>query len=93
MLVPRFSIRTYFVATLVVAPLFVAFGYALEGRTWAVAIMTGVGALAAAFAVYALFFAIAWLFVERRLAIQKPSPQSPFATDLPPQQVLPPVDT
>jgi hypothetical protein len=45
------------------------------------------------FLVFALLFALAWVFVEGALARAraKQQPGSPFATDRPAEQLLPPV--
>jgi hypothetical protein len=92
MLIPRYSIRTYFVTTVLLAIFCVVLGYAIDGQLWARGVSVGVISAVAAFGMYALLFAIAWFFVEGRAMLQHTPPQSPFVSDEPPKQVLPPVD-
>jgi len=92
MFIPRYSIRTYFIATVVLAIFSVIFGYAIDGSLWARGVTVAVIGAAGAFGIYAVLFAIAWIFVEGRMAMEVPVAQSPFVTDEPPKQVMPPVD-
>jgi len=92
MLIPRVSLRTYFVATLVLAIFCVVLGFAVDGREWAAGVSLAIIGAVGALAMYAVLFAIAWVFVEGRMAAQHPQPASPFITDEPPKQVMPPVD-
>jgi len=93
MFIPRYSIRTYFITTVVLAIFCVVLGYAIDGRLWARGVSVAVIAAVGAFGMYALLFAIAWVFVEGRSALKKSPLQSPFASDQPPKQILPPMDT
>ncbi len=92
MLVPRFSLRGYLLATIVAAIFFVVMSFAVRGSAWALGFAVGLGSLVVAFAAYGLVFAAAWYFVEVRLARDRVTPTSPFASDLPPEQVLPPTE-
>jgi len=92
MLIPRFSVRSYFIATVVLAIFFVMLGCAVNGQGWARGVSVAIIGAAGTFAVYAVLFAIAWSFVEGRALLVKPRPQSPFAGDDPPKQIIPPVD-
>jgi hypothetical protein len=92
MFIPRFSIRTYFVATVLLAIFCVVLGYAIDGRLWARGISVALIAAVGAFGMYAILFAIAWVFVEGRELRRYTKPQNPFVSDEPPKQVMPPVD-
>jgi uncharacterized membrane protein len=96
MLLPRLSTRqfllTIMVATVAIAPLLIAIGYAYEGNEWALGLFVALASVVGAFMLYALLFAVAWVFVESRYRDDRPKAQNPFATEAPPQQVVPPVD-
>ncbi|GIW92088.1 MAG: hypothetical protein KatS3mg110_0129 [Pirellulaceae bacterium] len=93
MLIPRFTLRTYFVVCVMVALMGVVANYAWKGQTWAVALLAAVGSFVVMFVLYAAAFIGAWGFVEIALARarRRQQPTSPFATDRPAPQVLPPV--
>lgn len=93
MLIPRFTLRTYLWATLGVALLGSAGAAAVRGHRWGLAMMAAAAFVPFAFALYALFFVLAWGFVEGALARAKrrEQPTSPFATDRPAEQILPPM--
>ncbi len=93
MLIPRFSLRAYFVATLLMALVGIAGSFALRGHDWAVAVLAALGSLVVLFVLYAVAFICAWGFVEIALARaqRRQRPASPFATDRPAPQILPPV--
>jgi hypothetical protein len=93
MLIPRFTLRGYLWLTVAVAALGTVGSFALRGHRWAVAVLAALGLVPFLFLVFALLFALAWVFVEGALARAraKQQPGSPFATDRPAEQLLPPV--
>lgn len=64
MLLPRFTIRTLFVAMAGGALFSVAVGAAVRGQHWAWGVAAGVLSLAVAALVHAACFGIVWLFVQ-----------------------------
>jgi len=81
MLIPQFSLRWLLAVTTVCAVIFSVMGLAVRGSHWAAAVSIAVGSLVVAAMVYALLFAMVWLFsVITSLPGRKSadSGQSPF---------------
>jgi RsiW-degrading membrane proteinase PrsW (M82 family) len=89
MLISRFSLRFLFVLTTLASLFSLLLVAALRGSEWAIPVVVASFFLAATLIHFALAFAVIWLFtsVWRR---RRPVPQSPFATDTLPRQVIPP---
>lgn len=93
-LLPRYSLRTLFVVTTLIALLSLAATSAIRGQDWAVLIVLFfVAALTIIIAHQAMFLTI-WFF-QRLLVRHDPTVElkhSPFATDQLPPQVIEPID-
>ncbi len=90
MLIPRFSIRLMLTVTAICAVIFLVGNYAARGQTWALAILAAVlSAVILSFIFAALFF-VAYLFSFSSRYSRPVIPESPFATDKLPPQVIPP---
>ena len=61
-LVPQFSLRWLLAVTTVCAVVFSIAGLGLRGKTWAAGVSIGILSLVVLVAVYALVFALVWLF-------------------------------
>jgi hypothetical protein len=91
MLMPKFHIKHILMAMTLLAGLCVFVKFAIDGQLWAVSLCVGLAALATIFIVYALTFLAAspLILVDATLRLQQP-PTTPFATNEPPPQILPP---
>ncbi len=91
MLIPKFSIRFLLGLMTAVAVFCLIASFAMQGQAWALALCLALGSLLSVFLSYALYF---WLTLPLSLldaALRgPPQPTSPFATDRPPPQILPP---
>ncbi len=93
MLLPKFSIRLLLAIMTALGVLSIAFKYALDGQAWAIASFLALGMLAVIFALYGGAFLIGATFGAIDSAIRPaPLPTTPFATNQPPPQILPPPD-
>ena len=93
MLIPRFSIRWLLIVTAVFAAFFFLVSVAVRGEPWAIAVSVALGSLALLVVIHAGFFLVAWLIAEMiGLAWRPQQPESPFATEKPPPQIVPPTD-
>ena len=93
MLLPKFSIRLLLVTMAALGVLSIAFKYALDGHAWAIASFMALGMLVVMFALYSAAFLIGLAFGAVDAAIRPvPRPTTPFATNQPPPQILPPPD-
>ena len=91
MLIPRFSLGWLFSATTVLAVFFLVVTLAVEGRPWAIGVSVAFSSLVVIALVHALMFALIWPITEHRRRVGRVrQPTSPFATELPPPQILPP---
>lgn len=91
MLLPKFSIRLLLAAMAAIGVLSIAFKYALDGRAWAISSFMALGMLGLMFAFYSAAFLIGSVFGAIDSAIRPgPRPTTPFATNQPPPQILPP---
>ena len=65
--------------------------FAVQGQRWAIAMTIPVLALGLIFLVYAIVFAVAYLMASTVALLRPSSPRtSPFATQTPPPQLVPP---
>lgn len=89
MLIRRFSLRFLFVLTTLASLFSLVLVAALRGSELAIPIVVATVFLVLTFIHFAVAFAIIWLVTSiwRR---RRPAPQSPFATDTLPRQVIPP---
>jgi uncharacterized membrane protein len=90
MLIPRFSLRWMLIAITGFALLFLTAKFAVQGQLWAVAVIGTIAASAAGFAIFAALFAVAFLLSLMTRFNRTVKPESPFATDKLPPQVIPP---
>ena len=91
MLIPRFSLAWIFAATAVVAVFFLIVSLAVDGKPWAVGVSVALSSRALTALVHAVMFLLIWPFTEhRRRVASHRRPGSPFATDEPPTQIIPP---
>jgi hypothetical protein len=91
MLIPRFTIRWLLSLTTVCAFFFLIAGTAVNGKMWAVGVVTAVVTLLIAMLTYAFLFVWAFALARFFRSIRPNSPPaSPFATDQLPPQVIPP---
>ena len=95
MVLPRFSLfAIVFVATTVFAAIFAIGRQAIFGHAWAIAICVALGGLVTIMLTNALLYIevrLAGWFVRRVFKGGK-RPESPFATDKLPPQIIPPSD-
>lgn len=90
MLVPRFSIRLLLLVNVVLAGVFLAAKWAVDGEAWAVGLVSAVAAAALLMGTFALMFLAAYLLSVVRRPGRRLTTESPFATDkLPPQVIQP----
>ena len=91
MLLPKFTIRSLLAVMTGSSLLCLVAMFAVRGQYWAIAITVPVLALALTFLIYGLVFAGAFLLASTlRLLRPSPSRTSPFATQAPPPQLVPP---
>ncbi len=94
MLIPRFSVKRMLAIVAGFSAFFAIVSLAVRGHyAWAVSLTLAVSSLVVAFLIYAFFFLIAWwisLLVD--LGRGRPRPQSPFAGQTPPPQIITPQD-
>jgi len=70
---------------------FLIVSFALQGRTWAIAVSVAIAAVLLAFLFYAVTFLVGWaLAVVEKEMRKPPEAQSPFASSSPPPQIIPP---
>lgn len=89
MLIQRFSLRALFVLMTLVSVIFLMLPYALRGSPGPAALLIVCFFLMVTFLHYALAFSIIWL-MARIFGRSRVTPQSPFASDVPPKQIIPP---
>ncbi len=89
MLLPRFTIRQIFAITTLCAVACLILSAAVVGRVWAIGIIAALLTLGMCFACYALIFVVSFAF---GISMRPPSqaPDSPFARDKAPPQVVSP---
>ena len=91
MLIPRFSLGWIFSATTVLAVFFLVVTLAVEGQPWAVGVSVAISSLVVIALIHALVFALIWPITEHRRRVGSArQPDSPFATDALPPQIVPP---
>ena len=91
MLIPRFTLGWLFSATTVLAVFFLVVTLAVEGQPWAVGVSVALSSLVVIALIHALMFALIWPITEHRRRVARVrQPDSPFATDAPPPQIVPP---
>jgi hypothetical protein len=91
MLVPQFSIRQMLAIVTALGVFSLVVSLAMRGHAWAMSLVITCVTLLVAFLLYGLCFFAAWccwLIVGRWTG--EPEPQSPFAQDAPPPQIIPP---
>ena len=90
-LIPRFSLKWMLGFTAVAAVCSLVLAQAANAQAWAVGVVIALASLVLVFAIYAWFFAVAWLFALIRRSIAGPQRgSSPFASAGPPAQLVPP---
>jgi hypothetical protein len=90
-LIPRFSLKWLLGFTAVAAGVSFLLSQAVNRQAWALGVVIALESLVLVFAVYAWFFAVAWLFaLLRRALAPPPRASSPFASAGPPAQLVPP---
>lgn len=94
MLAPQFSLRKLLFFTVLCCLFAYLISMAVRGEQWALPfVIVGIAAVTA-MVLYAVFFLIGWIFSlllkDRR---RKPNTESPFASDRPAPQILPPDHT
>jgi hypothetical protein len=92
MLIPRFSIRSLLLATVVVAIYCLCLTLAINGHLWALGFLAvlnaAIGLLVLHVLVFLVTLPIAWVWGS--IQEQQQRPTSPFATHQPPPQLVPP---
>jgi lysylphosphatidylglycerol synthetase-like protein (DUF2156 family) len=89
MLIRRFSVRFLFVLTTAASLFSFALMAAMRGADWAVPVVVVAFTLALTFVHFAAAYAAVWLLTSF-WRHRRPTPQSPFATDTLPRQMIPP---
>ncbi len=91
MFAPQFSIRKLFLLTATCGIYSYLVSLAVQGHKWPIPfVIVGIAAVTA-FALYAWFFLIAWIFSVLLKDLRwRPKTESPFATDRPAPQIVPP---
>lgn len=92
MLIPQFSIRSLLIATTVAAVIAMVAAAAIQRSLWAIGVIAALGAIAVSFGMFAAAFLFAWSIGRMRHVVDKPIPESPFATHKAPPQMLVPED-
>lgn len=93
MLIPRFSIRSLLLLTTGCGFVFLILNFGVRGHFWARAVWIGLASLLLSFVLFAAFFAGAFVLASLfGMVRREPKAASPFATDRPPPQVIPPVE-
>ena len=93
MLIPRFTIRSLFRLITLCAAFFWFLAHAVRGQPWAAAVSIALGALIVVFVCYAVVFGLAFALAARfGSGGQSAASGSPFASDRPPPQFVPPTD-
>ena len=91
MLIPRFSVRTLLLLTVAVAVYCLCLTLAFSGHLWAIGLGAAIHSVILLLMLHALVFAmtapIAWAYGSLG---KQPAPASPFATEQPPPQLVPP---
>ena len=91
MLIPRFSLGWIFSATTVLAVFFLVVALAVDGKPWAVGVSVALSSLVVIAVIHAFMFFLIWPLTEHRRRVARVrQPDSPFATDAPPPQIIPP---
>jgi hypothetical protein len=91
MLIPKFSLRSLLLLMALVGAVSLVISMAVQGQAWAIAVSAALAGLVATFALFVMFFLLAApmaLLVESLGG--RPVPASPFATQQPPPQIIPP---
>ncbi len=91
MLAPQFSIRQILAVTTALGVFSLIASLAVRGHAWAVGVVVAGLTLILAFLLYGLCFFAAWCVSSFRGRFSRPvSPESPFAQDTLPPQIIPP---
>ena len=94
MLIPRFSLRWLFGLTTVCAVFSLVIAQAYRGQSWAIGVVSFIGAGLVLWSVHIAMFLVVWaantVFV--RYDKTRELVHSPFATDQPPPQIIEPTD-
>jgi ABC-type Na+ efflux pump permease subunit len=93
MWIPRLSLKSTLVGFTALGLYFSLITLAVQGNNAALAVSVAIGSLALTVFVYAMFF-LAALLLAGMLGIsrRKPATSSPFATEVPPPQIIPPFE-
>ena len=88
---PRFSIRSLLILPTASSFVCLVAMFAVQGSLWALAVTISLLGLSVSFVAYALVFAVAYLLASS-VAMARASATSgtPFATQTPPPQIIPP---
>lgn len=91
-LLPRISMRWYFVLVLVVAFLVSVVFQSSNPKAWGMTLILLIGSTLFFFMIAAVCFLVAFLFgaVKQVVFYEPPKPESPFANETLPPQVIPP---
>lgn len=93
MILPRYSIRTLLIATLVCALVSFVTRQAVLGRPWAIGIAAAIGTSVVLLLSHMFLFALAQMVTAIRKSSRKPEVGgSPFASAGLPRQVVAPID-
>lgn len=93
MILPRYSIRTLLLITILFAVLSLVARQAMLAKPWAIGLTVATGAAGVLILSHMLLFALANVFVAVRHAFRRPEAgRSPFASAGLPRQVVAPVD-
>lgn len=95
MLLPKFSLRQYFAVVTAISVLSLVVVYAARGHDWAFALLVALGTLAATFLLFAVMYVAAAPVAAINSSLRRYAegqPTTPFATQLPPPQIIPPPD-
>lgn len=97
MLIPRFTVRRLLAITSICGLFSWVLAIALnpnvemQNKAWAVGISIAVGSLVVAFVCYAAFFGFAYILATVfGIVREKPVGGTPFASEQPPPQIIPP---
>lgn len=93
MILPRYSLRTLLIATVICALISLVVRQAILGRPWAIGLGAAIAAAVLVVFSHMLLFAAANVLVAVRKAFRKPEVgRSPFASAGLPRQVVAPID-
>lgn len=95
MLLPKFSLRQYFAVVTAISVISLVVVYAARGHDWAFSLLVSLGTLATTFVVLAVLYVAAAPIAAINNSLRSHAerqPTTPFATQLPPPQIIPPPD-